>query len=157
MRMELEVNLHQRGNFIPKATTIIGLIRTFFEICHLRLSPVCGASVSHTMIVSPRMFFREASVSGEAAGSGGERWGHAGIRGVPQAERRSPDTGVGFHPDLCSSTGGARGGVITSSLHCSWTVGPHQCKRESFYSSSNKIYVPLNYVGAVDFPSCWRF
>lgn len=105
----------------------------FFEICGLWLSPLFGASVRHAMIVTPRMFFREASVSGEAAGSGGERWSHAGIRGVPKAERRSLDTGVGFHPDLCSSTGGAGRGVIASSLHCSWTTRPHQCKRKSCY------------------------
>ena len=75
--------------------------------------------VSHASALTLRVFFRSASIPGEAACSGGERRGNAGVRGVPQTQGRALDTGVGLHPNLCAATGRAGGGFIAASIHCS--------------------------------------
>ncbi len=85
---------------------------------HLSRRPLFGASVGHASILISRMFSREASISGETAGSGGEGRGNAGTGRVPKAKRRALDIGVRLHPHLCSATGGAGGGFITTALHC---------------------------------------
>ena len=79
------------------------------------------------------IFFREASVPGETAGSGRERWGNAGIRGVPEAKRCAVDTGVRLHPNLCATTWGAGDGFTSTKIHCPRVTSKHQyqCKIEN--------------------------
>ena len=88
--------------------------------------------------------FREASVPGKTAGSGRERWGNAGIRGVPEAKRCAVDTCVRLHPNLCATTWGAGDGFTSTKIHCPRVTSKHQyqCKIENdlFY-----IYELLNF------------
>ena len=78
-------------------------------------------------------FFREASVPGETAGSGRERWGNASIRGVPEAKRCAVDTCVRLHPNLCATTWGAGDGFTSTKIHCPRVTSKHQyqCKIEN--------------------------
>ena len=89
-------------------------------------------------------FFREASVPGEIAGSGRERWGNAGIRGVPEAKRCAVDTCVRLHPNLCATTWGAGDGFTSTKIHCPRVTSKHQyqckIKNDLFY-----IYELLNF------------
>ena len=89
-------------------------------------------------------FFREATVPGETAGSGRERWGNASIRGVPEAKRCAVDTCVRLHPNLCATTWGAGDGFTSTKIHCPRVTSKHQyqckIKNDLFY-----IYELLNF------------
>ena len=91
--------------------------------------------------------FREASVPGKTAGSGRERWGNAGIRGVPEAKRCAVDTCVRLHPNLCATTWGAGDGFTSTKIHCPRVTSKHQyqCKIENdlFYIYELLIFLTL--------------
>ena len=105
-------------------------------------------SASLTLWLDTHVFFfflfREASVPGETAGSGRERWGNAGIRGVPEAKRCAVDTCVRLHPNLCATTWGAGDGFTSTKIHCPRVTSKHQyqckIKNDLFY-----IYELLNF------------
>lgn len=107
-------------------------------------------SASLTLWLDTHVFFflfREASVPGETAGSGRERWGNAGIRGVPEAKRCAVDTCVRLHPNLCATTWGAGDGFTSTKIHCPRVTSKHQyqCKIENdlFYIYELLIFLTL--------------